>query len=452
MPSILSQMFIGEPEKKDSAYTIFYMGVNCGAFFGMMLCGYLGIHWGWHLGFGLAGIFMLLGTLQFIFAKNLMGDLGAAPKRMPEAEKKVDIGEKHNSFTIVDIILTVIVAVLGLTYALNEQLINAKLTWADGTPLDLFAFLDTPNLKGDFLVIIGVLVLFVYLIISRTMRYEGEVRRRMFAVLCIAMFIIFFYIGFDQAPSSLTIITRDHIDRTLTGNGLLIFNIVNSLLVLVPLAIITYVLIRLAIVTFKIIPITNLILLVCFMLLWGGSIYMLYQKFHETVSEIEVTWFGTLNSFFVITLASSISKIWDSKYNPPVAFKYGFGLLLVSMGFLAIWLGDVYFNVGGKIPMLFLVLIYLFLTLGELFVSPVGLSYISKLVPARMLAFMFGMWYLAIAIAQKIAASLGGQVDVIKVKWGLDAFFLIFAGITAGAAVIVMAMHPLLKKLMGEVK
>ena len=445
MPSILSQMFIGEPEKKDSAYTIFYMGVNCGAFFGMMLCGYLGIHWGWHLGFGLAGIFMLLGTLQFIFAKNLMGNLGAAPKRMPEAEKKVDIGEKHNPFTIVDIILTVIVAVLGLTYALNEQLVKGGFT-------DVFGFLDNPYLSGQLLVILGTLLLFIYLIISRTMRYEGEVRRRMFAVLCIAMFIIFFYIGFDQAPSSLTIITRDHIDRTLTGNGLLIFNIVNSLLVLVPLAIITYVLIRLAIATFKIIPITNLILLVCFMLLWGGSIYMLYQKFHETVSEIEVTWFGTLNSFFVITLASSISKIWDSKYNPPVAFKYGFGLLLVSIGFLAIWLGDVYFNVGGKIPMLFLVLIYLFLTLGELFVSPVGLSYISKLVPARMLAFMFGMWYLAIAIAQKIAASLGGQVDVIKAKWGLDAFFLIFAGITAGAAVIVMAMHPLLKKLMGEVK
>ncbi|AMD84878.1 proton-dependent oligopeptide transporter, POT family [Capnocytophaga haemolytica] len=445
-PTILSQLYKDNPEKKDSAYTIFYMGVNCGAFFGMMLCGYVGTNFDWNYGFGLAGVFMTLGgMLQFYFNKNLLGDLGTAPAKVDHTEVKDTPHEKRNPFTTFDLILTVLVVIFGLGYTINEQLVNAGST-------DFFAFLDTSALKGDLLVIILVGIMFVYLLISRTMRYEAEVRSKMFGVFFIALFVIFFYVGFEQAPSSLTIITRDHVNRVLTGNGLLIFNIVNSLLVIVPLCIITYVLYKIAQVTWKIIPLTNLFIGICFVLLWVGCVYMLYQKFNETVGEIEVTWFQTLNSFFVITLASSVAKIWESKYNPPVAFKYAFGLLFVALGFLAIWAGSVYFKVDGKIPMLFLAVIYLLHTLGELFVSPVGLSYISKLVPVRMLAFMFGMWYLAIALAQKGAAALGGQVDVIIKNYGLDSFFLLFAGIMTGAAVVVMAMHPLLKRLMGEVK
>lgn len=443
VPSILGEMFKDHPDKKDSAYTIFYMGVNAGAFLGMMLCGYLAATKGWSWGFGLAGIFMGLGTLQFVFAKPLMGDLGMLKKEVHH-EQSTDT-DKRNPFTLVDNVLIVVVSVLGLLYAFNDPLSKNHI-------YDLFAWVDTSLMRGQNLVALVALLLFVYLLVSRILRYDRIVRNRMFAVMSLAFFIIFFFITFEQAPSSLIIVARDYVDRSLSGEGLLVFNIINALLMLIPLLIISFVLIRLAMVTWKLIPLTNIVLFVCFLLIWGVAIYAIRSEFLKKTSEIAVSWFSVLNAFFVITLASSISKIWSSKYNPSVAFKYGFGLFFVALGYLVVWFGAKGLSQDMKISMAYIILIYFFHTIGELFISPVGLSYVSKLVPHRMLAFMFGTWYLGIAIAQKVAATLGGQVVSITKEYGLSTFFLIFAGIAAGAGILVMLYNPVLKKLMHEVK
>ena len=443
VPSILGEMFKDHPDKKDSAYTIFYMGVNAGAFLGMMLCGYLAATKGWSWGFGLAGIFMGLGTLQFVFAKPLMGDLGMLKKEVHH-EQSTDT-DKRNPFTLEDNILIVVVSVLGLLYAFNDPLSKNHI-------YDLFAWVDTSLMRGQNLVALVALLLFVYLLVSRILRYDRIVRNRMFAVMSLAFFIIFFFITFEQAPSSLIIVARDYVDRSLSGEGLLVFNIINALLMLIPLLIISFVLIRLAMVTWKLIPLTNIVLFVCFLLIWGVAIYAIRSEFLKKTSEIAVSWFSVLNAFFVITLASSVSKIWSSKYNPSVAFKYGFGLFFVALGYLVVWFGAKGLSQDMKISMAYIILIYFFHTIGELFISPVGLSYVSKLVPHRMLAFMFGTWYLGIAIAQKVAATLGGQVVSITKEYGLSTFFLIFAGIAAGAGILVMLYNPVLKKLMHEVK
>ena len=443
VPSILGEMFKDHPDKKDSAYTIFYMGVNAGAFLGMMLCGYLAATKGWSWGFGLAGIFMGLGTLQFVFAKPLMGDLGMLKKEVHH-EQSTDT-DKRNPFTLVDNVLIVLVSTLGLLYAFNDPLSKNHI-------YDLFAWVDTSLMRGQNLVALIALLLFVYLLVSRILRYDRIVRNRMFAVMSLAFFIIFFFITFEQAPSSLIIVARDYVDRSLSGEGLLVFNIINALLMLIPLLIISFVLIRLAMVTWKLIPLTNIVLFVCFLLIWGVAIYAIRSEFLKKTSEIAVSWFSVLNAFFVITLASSVSKIWSSKYNPSVAFKYGFGLFFVALGYLVVWFGAKGLSQDMKISMAYIILIYFFHTIGELFISPVGLSYVSKLVPHRMLAFMFGTWYLGIAIAQKVAATLGGQVVSITKEYGLSTFFLIFAGIAAGAGILVMLYNPVLKKLMHEVK
>ena len=443
VPSILGEMFKDHPDKKDSAYTIFYMGVNAGAFLGMMLCGYLAATKGWSWGFGLAGIFMGLGTLQFVFAKPLMGDLGMLKKEVHH-EQSTDT-DKRNPFTLVDNVLIVVVSVLVLLYAFNDPLSKNHI-------YDLFAWVDTSLMRGQNLVALVALLLFVYLLVSRILRYDRIVRNRMFAVMSLAFFIIFFFITFEQAPSSLIIVARDYVDRSLSGEGLLVFNIINALLMLIPLLIISFVLIRLAMVTWKLIPLTNIVLFVCFLLIWGVAIYAIRSEFLKKTSEIAVSWFSVLNAFFVITLASSVSKIWSSKYNPSVAFKYGFGLFFVALGYLVVWFGAKGLSQDMKISMAYIILIYFFHTIGELFISPVGLSYVSKLVPHRMLAFMFGTWYLGIAIAQKVAATLGGQVVSITKEYGLSTFFLIFAGIAAGAGILVMLYNPVLKKLMHEVK
>ena len=124
--------------------------------------------------------------------------------------------------------------------------------------------------------------------------------------------------------------------------------------------------------------------------------------------------------------------------------------MAIGFGFLAF--GSYGISEGVRVSIIWLVLAYLFHTLGELCLSPVGLSYVSKLVPARMIAFMFGMWYLAIAIGNKLAAILGGQIENITKEYSLSTFFLIFTIVPIVAGLIVIALNPVMKKLMHGVK
>ncbi|MFA9189745.1 peptide MFS transporter [Flavobacterium sp. FZUC8N2.13] len=450
MTSILSEMYKGFPEKKDSAYTIFYMGVNAGAFFGMMLCGYLASNLGWRWGFGLAGVFMLLGTLQFWMAKPLFGDVGDAPSKekreaaIAKSRLSNDPEDKPNPFTTIDYALIVISTTIGLLYAFNDPLSKIG-------GINLFDF-KVNGLDGSIFMILLGLVLFLYLVISRLLRYTTVVRDRMIAVIVFAFFTIFFWMSFEQGASSLILFARDNVDRSLEGTSLTIFNTINTLLTVVPLIIISWVLFLLAKQTWKKITVSNIVLAITFLMVWGISIWMLNNEFSKKASEIDPSWFSILNSFFIIALASSVSKIWDSRFNPPAAAKYGLGLIIMAIGFGLLAYGSYGITEGFKVSMVWLVLAYLFHTLGELFLSPVGLSYVSKLVPARMIAFMFGMWYLAIAIGSKLAAVLGGQIENITNTYSLSTFFLIFTVVPAAAGIIVIILNPLMKKLMHGVK
>src|SRR5690606_13084428 len=120
MTSIISEVYKEHPEKKDGAYTIFYMGVNAGALFGILLCGYLGEMVGWSWGFGLAGIFMLFGLLQFWKAQDIFGDVGKVPLGTKFATVSEENGDKLNPFTNVELVLIAIAAVLGLSWTIND--------------------------------------------------------------------------------------------------------------------------------------------------------------------------------------------------------------------------------------------------------------------------------------------------------------------------------------------
>lgn len=450
MTSILSEMYKDFPEKKDGAYTIFYMGVNAGAFFGMMLCGYLAEKVGWHWGFGLAGIFMLLGTLQFWLAKPIFGKVGDPPTREAKlaaaeaAKNTVNAEEKLNPFSLFDKILIVVTTSVGLLFAFNDPLSKIG-------EINLFPF-EVNGIAGQNIVAVSGLLLFLILVLSRIVRYIPVIRDRMIAVIIFAFFTVFFWMSFEQGASSLVIFARDNVDRTLEGNSLIIFNIVNTLLTVVPLILITYVVGKLTQQTFKTAPGSNIAQFVCFGLIWIIVLWMLYREFTAESSEITVSWFSIMNSFFIIAFASSVSKIWDSKYNPPAAVKYGLGLIIMAIGFGLLAFGSHGIQEGVKVSMVWLVLAYLFHTLGELCLSPVGLSYVSKLVPARMIAFMFGMWYLAIAIGNKLAAIIGGQIENITKEYSLSTFFLIFTIVPVVAGLLVILLNPLLKKLMHGVK
>ena len=274
MTSILSEMYKDVPEKKDGAYTIFYMGVNAGAFFGMMLCGYLGEKIGWAYGFGLAGIFMLLGTLQFWLAKPLFGSIGEAPSEVTSSSNeartlvKTEDTDTRNPFTLLDKILIGFSSFMGLGYAINDPM--SKIA-----NIDLFSFANTDLLEGQYLMVLLALVAFLFMVISRISRYDAVVRDRMIAVIIFAFFTVFFWLSFEQGASSLVLFARDSVDRTLTGDAATIFNIVNTLLTIIPLVIISYVLFLLGKQTWKKIPASNIVLIITFLGVWAVALWML---------------------------------------------------------------------------------------------------------------------------------------------------------------------------------
>jgi len=376
--SMVGQLYKDADIRKDGAYTIFYMGINCGAFLGILLCGYLGETIGWHWGFGVAGIFMFFGMLQFYYAQNIFGSIGLKP------QKKVK--------------------------GIDEIKDNSPLT---STEFD-----------------------------------------RILVILVFSAATIFFWWAFEQAGGSMTIFANDYTDRNLTGEASLVFKIVNTIITIIPMLIITYVLIKLFQNIFQKFFLSNLFLGISFIIIWAIILFMLgffpksislfltdyleifkyYVPFEWNPSEVDDTeipasWFSVLNSLFIITFAPIFSILWASKFNPSGPVKFSIGLILLGFGFGFLAYGSMSIPYGAQsasVSIFWLVFAYLFHTLGELCVSPVGLSYVSKLAPIRLVGLMFGFWLLSSFFANLIGGFTGSYIDKISLKVGLTGFFLIF--------------------------
>ena len=454
MTSIISKMYEGHDEKKDGAYNIFYMGVNAGAFIGIMLCGWVGEKIGWSFGFGLAGIFMLLGMLQFYYAQPLFGNLGDKPIKAKDDLEHVGVSDdtsktvvKLNHFSLLDYLLIGIFTVSAIIFIINDPLSKIG-------DIQTFNF-TVAGLSDSLFFALLAAIAFILLLIIRIPRYVAIERDRMIAFSIFSIFTIFFWAAFEQAAGSLPIYTRDFTNRILEGNAATTFKIVDLIVTIVPLGVITYVLLSLFRKTFKRIGLSNIILGCSFVIVWIIVLYKVYIEFQSTETEVPITWFAILNSLFIIIFAPLFTKWWDSKYNPPASVKYFLGLLLLGLGFGFLAFGARHVVAGAhtaSLSMAWLVLAYLFHTLGEMCLSPMGLSYLSKLIPARMIAFMFGVYYLAIAIGNKLAHYVGGDIEKITNEHGLSFFFLIFTLIPIGLGLVSLMLHPLLKKLMHGVR
>ena len=448
MVSIVSEMYKDRPEKKDGAYTIFYMGVNSGAFFGIVLCGYLGEQVGWNWGFGLAGIFMLFGLIQFWLSRNIFGDIGLKP-----VKKEVALTDENNDtlnpFSIWQLALIGIMIVLGLVWIIFEP---AKIITEGG--VDIFNF-EVMGLTGNNFTILLAVVLFLFLLTYRLLTYSQITKEKMIAVTFFAFLTIFFWAIFEQSPGTLTIFANDYTNRILEGNAGTIFMIVNAAITLVPLGIITWVLFLLFKQTFAKYAMANIVLAISFVIIWGIAFWMLNDQFSGETLEVPASWFASLNSLYIITLAPLFSKWWESKYNPSANMKYAIGMSFLAIGMICVAIGSDGIVPGAKtasVSMIYLILVYLFITMAELCISPVGLSYVSKLVPARMIGMMFGIWYLAVAIGMKGAAKFGENIDKIADEKGLSYFFWMLAIVSLAVAFISLVMSPIIKKLMHGVR
>ena len=597
MTSIISHMYKDHQEKKDGAYTIFYMGVNAGAFLGILLCGYLGEKVGWSIGFGLAGVFMLFGMIQFVLSQNIFGDIGLKPSKV-HANKGMDIGwylkvlkqyadfsgrsrrKEYWIFTLFNIIFVILASfidgVLGLgmplfyvVYTLAmlvpglavgvrrlhdvgksgwmilialipliggiwllvlmvtdsqagankwgenpkkitpvsnpdvleenstvaaPEIIDAKvnnaITAEDGSdgkdtlpfPLwqkILIAIMTTAGLvwilndpaamiydfnvlnfeflgmSGPNFTILLALVSFLFLLIYRLTQYGQVTRHKMLAVWFFAFLTIFFWAIFEQAPGSLTVFARDYTNRDLAGGAALTFKIINTLMTLIPLGIITWVLGLLFRQTFKKYAMANVVLGFSFVIIWAVAIWMLVVEFQQSTAEVPASWFGVLNSLFIIAMAPLFSRWWESKYNPSANMKFGIGLSLLGIGMACVAYGAGGIAPGAQtaaVSMVWLILVYFFHTMGELCISPVGLSYVSKLVPGKMIAFMFGIWYIAVAIGMKSAGKFSEYSESVANEEGISYFFWILTIVPIALGLLSIAMTPVIKKLMHGVK
>lgn len=375
--SMVGQLYPDTSAKKDSGYTIFYMGINAGAFLGSLLCGYLGEKIGWHYGFGLAGIFMFFGMLQFYFAQRIFGVIGDKPKSKKEQLEK----------------------------AADKEEVLPK------------------HVVRDRLIVV--------------------------AVLMIAS--IFFFFAFEQAGGSMSIFAKDYTQRLLEGDSATTFKWIDAALTILPICVVTYVLYSLAIKIVGKYPLTILFTALSFLSIAFLGLWKVQREFSALETEVTVSWFQILNAFFIVTLASSFSKFWERVWNPSGPVKFALGLLLVAIGFGVLAYGSMSIPQGAKtasVSIIWLILAYFFHTTGELCLSPVGLSYVSKLSPKKFLGLIFGFWFLASAIANGMAALTGGLIDKIAETYSMSTFFLIIAALPAGAALLLFVFSPVLKKLM----
>jgi POT family proton-dependent oligopeptide transporter len=446
--SIISKIYEGRDDKKDGAFNIFYMGVNAGAFLGIMLCGWVGERVGWSYGFGLAGIFMLLGMIQFYYAQSFFGNIGNKPVITDEKlNVKKDVSEKLNPFLPVDYFLISVFILSALIFIINDPL--SKIGGIDVLNFTYF------GMENSLFFALLAFISFIMLLSVRIPRYAPIVRDRMVVFTIFCVFTVFFWAAFEQGAGSLPLYTRDFTDRFLEGNSALLFKVIDISVTVIPLLIITYVLFSLFKKTFEEIALSNIVLGISFVIVWGIIIFKIYTELQSTSTEVPITWFAILNSLFIIVFAPLFAKWWDSSYNPPASVKYFLGLALLGVGFGFLAFGARNVPAGAdsaSLSMIWLVLAYLFHTLGELCLSPMGLSYLSKLIPARMIAFMFGVYYLAVAIGNKLAHYIGGDIENITQEYSLSGFFLIFTVVPIALGLISLLLHPLIKKSMHGVR
>lgn len=383
--SMVGQLYPDTSAKKDAGYTIFYMGINAGAFLGSLLCGYLGEKYGWHLGFGLAGIFMFFGMLQFFFGQKIFGIIGNNPKeKLPEV---TEIVEK------------------------TDDIIEEE---------------ETPsNVVKDRLFVVGVLMIAS----------------------------IFFFLAFEQAGGSLSIFAKDYTQRVLEGTAATSFKWIDAILTIFPILVVTFVLISLARKIFSRYPLTIFFTLLSFASIAALGGWKVYKEFTSLETEVTVSWFQILNAFFIVTFASLFSKLWEKYWNPSGPVKFAMGLFLVGFSFVVVAYGASPIPQGAaagavRVSMIWLVLAYFFQTMGELCLSPVGLSYVSKLSPKKLVGLIFGFWFLASAISNKLAGMMGGMIDSISEKYSMSTFFLIIAALPITVGLILLIMNPMLKRKM----
>ncbi len=380
--TMVGQLYPENDKRLDSAYTIFYMGINLGAFIAPLVCGFLGESpdYGFKYGFLAASIGMILGVLTFVWLRNkyLVSPTGEQLGVLPnKASQRSD--ELTSETTLSKKQITTLIGVATSLFLVLWLLVG----------------MDIP---GCIIFSFGIAIPLAILADNSLSKVEID---RIWVIYLAAFFVIFFWSAFEQAGASLTFFADEQTDRTLgisTNIG------VFYLVILAVLAGIYWILQRMMDIPREF----RLIFGAIGVALLGLSVKGLVTGTPYELKEMPASWFNSFNAIFIVVFAPLMSGLWAALNargkEPASPTKQAWGLLLLALGYL--WIAWGVYGITGKVSMLWLTVLYLLHTFGELCLSPIGLSMVNKLAPMRFASLLMGAWFLANAMANKTAGTL----------------------------------------------
>jgi proton-dependent oligopeptide transporter, POT family len=382
--TMVGQIYKEGDERRDGGFTIFYIGINTGAFLGGIVCGWLAAdtqRFGWHWGFAAAGVGMLIGLVGYLWGRDkyLPGiGVGTAYARSAAATASGDAtaaGVDPNT----------------VLYGVGGAIVSAALAW--------WALGNNP---------LGIAMCFVIgaAIAITVLGSHGEERKRVIALFIVVFFVVVFWTAYEQAGSSMNLFAANNTDLKV------------------------------------------------------GSF------------SVPAAWYQSVNPAVILLFAPLFAALWPflarRKWEPSTALKMVIGLFLLGIGFLFMVAGGRRADTGVLVSPIWLLAAYTFHTCGELCLSPVGLSYFTKVAPLRFASLLMGVWFLSNMVANKLAGSLAaytptpgpppeahasGLAGLLQTVSATNAgFYTIFVVAAGGAAVLMLLFVPLLKRLTASVK
>jgi POT family proton-dependent oligopeptide transporter len=363
--SIVGDLYPEGGARRDAGFSLYYMGINLGAFIGPLVVGYLGEGINWHYGFAAAGVGMVAGLIQYRIQLPKLGAAGLLPTR--DTSVAGDAAGLRNEWRGFWVAVALLVA-----------LVAAALAGA-------FSIDPVRVAQASTAVIIGVAVVyFAYILMFGGIDAADRKRVGLLAVLFI--FAAMFWSGFEQAGSSLNIFAERYTDREFFG--------------------------------------------------W----------------TMPASWLQSVNPIFIILLAPAFAALWINlgrrNLNPSVPVKFGLGLIQLGLGFAVMAGAAVFAAQGEQVLPLWLVLTYLLHTTGELCLSPVGLSAVTKLAPRKFLGQMMGLWFISVALGNLFAGLIAGRFDHDSLQQMPGMFFSVFVW-TAGPGLVLLVLARWMRNLSG---
>jgi POT family proton-dependent oligopeptide transporter len=370
--AIVGDLYPEGGARRDAGFSIFYMGINIGAFVGQLVTGFLGETVGWHWGFGAAGVGMFLGLVVFwLTAGKTLGPIGREITRHPDAAAQA-AQERQ--------VKRVVAAALGLLAVLFALAATGVLT------------LDAQAIGRSMTYVLVGLALGFFAYVFLFGQLDGDERKRVAVIVVLFLFAAIFWSAFEQAPTSLNLFAKDFTDRQVGG------------------------------------------------------------------FEVPATWFQSINSAFIILCAPMFAALWTGlgrrgrDLSSPAKFALGLALAGVGFAVMILAANEVVASGGTlKVSAWWLVASYFFQTLGELCLSPVGLSSMTKLSPRKFVGQMMGIWFLASAVGNLIGGLVGGNVDPEKLEQ-MPQLFTVTSLFLFGATVVLGALIVPIRRMMAGVK